>query len=143
MAQLWAFKLFDENGAALTVQQILNEADALKHEFLHRTSTEVEAIIKIARNNIATPEATMRRKRIRDKRNNLIAHLNRRVVTDPSNFASGLVVRWKDLLSEFDLAASILDDLCLASYGGRPSYEVPGSEDYENVISLIGQTLDK
>jgi len=85
----------------------------------------------------------MRRKRIRDKRNNLIAHLNRRVVTDPSNFASGLVVRWKDLLSEFDLAASILDDLCLASYGGRPSYEVPGSEDYENVISLIGQTLDK
>ena len=137
IAQLWAFKLFDEDKAALTIHRILKEAEGLKHQFPHRTSAQVEAMIKMAYAKMVSSAA--RRKRIRDKRNNLIAHLNRQVVTNPSDFGSGYIVRWSDLLAEFDLAASILDDLCLATCNVAPSYEVVGADDMENVISLIGR----
>jgi hypothetical protein len=90
VAQMNAFKLFDKQAGTLTVPRLLENAEVLKGRFVHATPSEVDSIVSVARRQIARmlPDSY---DKIESKRNNLLAHINQRIVTQRKNWENN----WK------------------------------------------------
>jgi hypothetical protein len=140
VAQLWAFKLFDPD-SKLTVPCILVQASGLRTQFGHATPEQVDTIVKLANCKIAAMP-TDSRTQIRSKRHKVIAHLDQRLVTDPSKIAPDLKVTWSDILTELQIGSSIVTELSLAFRGSTPSYDLPGTDDYKRVLEAAMYFLD-
>lgn len=85
MAQLIAFKLFDEQRNALTIEYLLDRAAEHPEVFPKGTAEQVAAIVGIAREQISN--LSIHLIPIRAKRNRIIAHADSTIVRDPERLA--------------------------------------------------------
>jgi hypothetical protein len=142
VAQLNAFKLFDANSSTVTIPHLLEQAEGLRHKFVKADPSEVDAIVSCARGQIAGA-LTDALKKINFKRHNLIAHFNRRIVTDPEQLSKKLEVTFSDLGIVLQIASGILQELSERFRGKTPSYEVPGENDFERLLDVTSAGLPK
>lgn len=134
-AQLLAFKLFDKRPETITIERLLSLAEKNPQIFGNRTQAQVDAIIQIARNQIASLDAP--RRRIHAKRNRVIAHLEQTVVHDPAKAEAATRVTFSDLNEVFAFAESILNELAGAFRDTAASFDLIGVTDYETVGNWI------
>jgi hypothetical protein len=134
-AQLLAFKLYDKRPETITVGRLLALAEANPQIFRHRTAAQVAASVKIARNQIASMKAPL--KRIHAKRNRVIAHLEQTAVHDPAKVEAATRVTFSDLNEVFFFAEGILNELAGAFRDTTASFDLIGGTDYEVVGDWI------
>jgi len=133
-AQLIAFKLFDPRQGTMTVEYLLNRAEELKSSFGNATAEQVEEVIKIARRQVASLHDPL--KKIRAKRNRVLAHVDPSIVSSPEKLAKQVELTFSDLNIVFGFGGQILNDVSLAFRGASQVFELFGADDYEMVFSL-------
>ena len=69
----------------MTVEYLLNRAEELKSSFGNATAGQVEEVIKIARRQVASLHDPL--KKIRAKRNRVLAHVDPSIVSSPEKLA--------------------------------------------------------
>lgn len=94
----------------------------------------------MAKNRIAR-SPTNHREQIQSKRNKLIAHLDQRLILDRAKIEPDLVVTSSDIKVELGMAESILTELSERFRGIKRVYEVPGVDDYKQVLEAVMQFL--
>jgi len=135
VAQLIAFKLFDPRHGTMTVEYLLARAEELKGSFANATAGQVEDMVKTARMRIATISDSL--KKIRAKRNRVLAHVDVTIVSNPEKLAKDVELTFSDLNVVLATAGSILNDLAVASRDISPLYDMIGADDYKSAVALI------
>lgn len=135
IAQLIAFKLFDPQSNALTVEDLLSRAEELRTSFAHGTPSQVEAVVKVARSQIASLAPQL--KKIRAKRSRVLAHLDRTVIDNPEKLARAVALTFSDLNLIFNTAGNILNEVSVKFRDASTLYDLIDSEDYESAVGLI------
>ncbi len=135
IAQLIAFKLFDPQHGTMTVEYLLAKADELKSSFPNATPAQVKAVVESARIQIANLTAPL--KKIRAKRNRVLAHVDLAIVSNPEKLAKQVELTFSDLNLVLNTARDILNELSVKSRDTSTLYDVLGSDDYEMAVSLI------
>jgi hypothetical protein len=134
-AQLIAFKLFDTRRGTMTVEYLLNRAEELKSSFGNATAGQVEEVIKIARTQMASLHDPL--KKIRAKRNRVLAHADPSIISSPEKLAKHVELTFSDLNIVFGLGGQILNEVSLGFRGASQVFELLGADDYEMAVSLI------
>jgi hypothetical protein len=136
IAQLIAFKLFDTHKGTATIFYLLEQARHLSNIFGNADPVQVEAIVQTASDKISRP-LSKPLKQIRAKRNRVLAHLDRTIISDPEKVATQAKVTWTDLNVIFDISGQILNDVSVAFRDSSPLWDLIGSEDYTSTIDLV------
>ncbi|MHB8540252.1 MAG: hypothetical protein ACYDCD_04815 [Candidatus Acidiferrales bacterium] len=76
-------------------------------------------------------------KRIRAKRNRILAHVDPTIVTQPEKVAEKTEIKFVDLNLIFDTAGDIVNSISVAFRDAFSILELIGATDYENAIQLI------
>lgn len=134
-AQMLAFKLFDTRRGSMTIEYLLGRAMECSPGFQGATPTQVSEIIGAARNQILAIEDPL--KRIRAKRNRILAHVDPTIVTQPEKVAEKTEIKFVDLNLIFDTAGDIVNSISVAFRDAFSILELIGATDYENAIQLI------
>jgi len=134
-AQLIAFKLFDPQKRTMTVEYLLEHAAEIQGSFAHATPAQVDAIIKIARAQIANLDAPLTK--IRTKRNRMLAHLDPTTVQDPVRLSKQVELTFSDLNLVLSTAGDILNELSRGFRDSMSFYDIVSADDYKNAIGLI------
>ena len=136
VAQLIAFKLFDERSGSMTIEYLLARAEELKQSFPNASPTQVEAVVKIARGQIqGTLEAPLTK--IRAKRNRVLAHSDPTIIRNPGKLTKEVELTFSDLNAVLNVAGIVLNEVSVAFRDTSPLYEMIGADDYEMAVSLI------
>jgi hypothetical protein len=135
MAQLIAFKLFDEQRNALTIEYLLDRAAEHPEVFPKGTAEQVAAIVGIAREQISN--LSIHLIPIRAKRNRIIAHADSTIVRDPERLAKDTQVTFSNLNAIFETAAGALNEISVAYRDVSPLWPLLGDDDFEVAVQLI------
>jgi hypothetical protein len=95
----------------------------------------MEAVVKIARTQIANLNAPL--KKIRAKRNRVLAHVDQAIVRDPAKLARQVELTFSDLNLVLNTGGSILNELSVKLRDSSPLYDMIGADDYQSAIHLI------
>lgn len=136
VAQLIAFKLFDKNHGTLSIYYLLKHAENLKGAFLNAIPSQVEAILRVANGQI-TGLLTSPLQQIYLKRNRMLAHFDRTIISDPEKVEAEVKVTFSELNIIFNVAGSVLNEVSVRFRDVSASYDMVGSEDYKAAIDLI------
>ncbi|MHB8485094.1 MAG: AbiU2 domain-containing protein [Candidatus Acidiferrales bacterium] len=134
-AQMLAFKLFDSRRGSLTIEYLLNRVTDCGSDFQKAAPTEVSALVRTSRAQISAIEEPL--KRIRARRNRILAHVDPTIVTHPERVAKETEIRFVDLNRIFDTAGNIVNSISSVLLGGFSLLELMGESDYENAVQLI------
>jgi hypothetical protein len=136
VAQLIAFKLFDTHHGTMTIHYLLENAEDLKTSFHYGTPAQVEAVVEIARTQISSA-LTDPLRRIRAKRNRVLAHVDPTIIRKPEKLVAEVAVTFSDLNLILSIAGSILNELSVKLRDTSPLYDMLDSDDYKTVIDLV------
>jgi hypothetical protein len=136
IAQLIAFKLFDTHKGTATIFYLLEQARNPSNVFGNANPVQVESIVQAAFDKISGP-LSKPLKQIRAKRNRVLAHLDRTLISDPEKVATQAKVTWSDLNVIFDISGQILNDVSVGFRDSSPMWDLIGSEDYTTAFDLI------
>jgi hypothetical protein len=134
-AQLLAYKLFDTQGNAMTVESLLDITEKQEGMFQYAAPDEVREIVKTAREQIE--ELADPLKPVRAKRNRILAHSDATIVRDPVALEKEVKVTWAGLNRIFTAAGEILNELSRVLNDVTSILEVIGAADYEMVVQLV------
>jgi hypothetical protein len=135
MAQLLAYKLFDTQGNAMTIEGLLATAEEHCSAFEHAAPEEVQAIVQIARVQIGNLDRPL--KLVRAKRNRILAHSDPTIITDPARLEKEVKVTLPDLNQIFFVAGSVLNEISRVFKDTTSIMEIIGGKDYKSVIDLV------
>jgi hypothetical protein len=93
MSQMFAAKLYDKTSGAVTVKSLLDAAQSQAGMFKHGTPQEVSAAVKEAETRVAALVPIL--KSVQDRRNQALAHLDSRTVTNPAALDVNAKSRWQ------------------------------------------------
>lgn len=125
LAQLIAFKLFDLRHGTMTVEYLLDRAEELKTSFPNATAGQVEAVVDIARGQIVSLGDSL--KKIRAKRNRVLAHVDPAIVSSPEKVAKQVELTFSDLNLVLNTAGNILNEISVKFRDGWSLYEMLGT----------------
>jgi hypothetical protein len=125
LAQLIAFKLFDLRHGTMTVEYLLDRAEELKTSFPNATAGQVEAVVDIARGQIVSLGDSL--KKIRAKRNRVLAHVDPAIVSSPEKLAKQVELTFSDLNLVLNTAGNILNEISVKFRDGWSLYEMLGT----------------
>jgi AbiU2 len=134
-AQMGAFKLFDRQQSALTVFYLLELAKRSPSVFAKASPDQVAKLVADSESKINLISESVRQ--IGNKRNRVLAHSDRTVVTDPEKLARITEVTFTDLKAVFDASGAVLNDVSVAFRDASQSWPLIGGEDYETAIQMI------
>lgn len=134
-ALLPAFKLFDTQPKAVTIPRLLQLAEDHPNVFANAKPSQVNAIVQIARNQIAGIQDAL--KVINSRRNRVIAHLESTAVSNPRKLERLTRVTYSDLNKIFTFAASIINDVSVALRDISPLFDAIGIADYKTIGDLV------
>jgi hypothetical protein len=133
VAQLAAFKLFDTQPNALTVQSLLNKAVQIPTAFAD--ASEIKAIIDRGWQSISGLQKPL--ETLSHKRNRIIAHTDSTIIRDPSRLAQQCNVTFSELDQVIQAAETILNDL-LGVYNKQSNdMHLSDEKDFREAIQLI------
>lgn len=125
LAQLIAFKLFDLRHGTMTVEYLLDRPEELKTSFPNATAGQVEAVVDIARGQIVSLGDSL--KKIRAKRNRVLAHVDPAIVSSPEKLAKQVELTFSDLNLVLNTAGNILNEISVKFRDGWSLYEMLGT----------------
>jgi hypothetical protein len=135
VAQLLAYKLFDTQGNAMTIESLLDTAEEHPDAFPHATPEEFRAIIGVARAHIKNLDSQL--KPIRAKRNRVLAHADPTIIINPEKLAKEVKVTFSDLNQIFFFSGNILNEISRTFKDATSIMEIIGADDYKSAIDLI------
>lgn len=135
MSQMFAAKLYDKKSRTVTVTSLLDAADFYAGAFKHGTRKEVCDAVKDAQKRMA--ELLPILKAVRDRRNQAIAHLDPKMVTDPKALETEAKLTLKDLEKIFEETGTILNEFYRLWKDTTAVMEFIGDEDYSMALDLI------
>jgi hypothetical protein len=134
-AQLYAAKLFDEHDDCASIPWLLKQARNRSDEFKNRPAAELQEAIEEAEQTriMLTPVLTT----LKNRRDRWLAHLDRKTVRDPAQFARDSELTYPELDGLFTLAAHILNTM--ADLHGVPGFIIDGRDydDFSHTLDLI------
>ena len=136
MAQMYLAKLYDKQREAVTVEALVKRADQSAAAFPSAKPERIREIVQIARSLI--DELRPKLKAIEIRRNEYLAHLDPGTIRDlgSMNRRAGLTI--SDLDSALVETTNILNLFSQALDGTVSIPMLYGSEDYKNVLKLVG-----
>ena len=108
MSQMFAAKLYDKTSGAVTVKSLLDAAQSQAGMFKHGTPQEVSEAVKEAETRIAALVPIL--KSVQDRRNQALAHLDPRTVTNPAALDVNAKLTLADLEKVFAETGAILNE---------------------------------
>lgn len=135
MSQMFAAKLYDKKTGTVTVTSLLDAAEFYAGVFKHGTRQEVCDAVKDAQKRIA--EILPILKAVRDRRNQAIAHLDPKTVTDPKALETEAKLTVKDLEKIFEETGAILNEFSRLWKDTTAAMEFIGDDDYTMALDLI------
>jgi hypothetical protein len=134
-AQMGAFKLIDRQPGALTIFYLLELAKRNPSVFVKASPDQIATLVADSESEINLIADSVRQ--IGNKRNRVLAHSDRTVVTDPEKLAKITEVTFADLKDVFDASGRVLNNVSVAFRDASQSWPLIGGEDYETAIQLI------
>jgi len=130
-AQLYAFKLFDQQRGTITIERLLSIAERNPQIFPHGSQAQLTAKIVTARRQILGMDKSL--EKIDAVRNGIIAHMDQTFIHDPVKLAAETRVTFTDLNIVFMFTESILNELAAAFRGTVASFDLVDVKDYQTV----------
>jgi hypothetical protein len=137
MAQMYAAKLYDTTRAAVTVQSLIRAAKSQANDFKYGTPQEVTTALKEAETRINGLNTILTA--IKDRRNQLLAHLDPRTVKDPAGLASRAKLTFTELGRVFSETGVVLNELSRLWEDVTSSMELVDDDDYLGALSRIAE----
>jgi hypothetical protein len=135
IAELIAFKLFDEQRNALNIEFLLDRTSGCASFFQNAGPDQLSAIVATSRTQIANLATHLMP--IRARRNRIIAHADSTIVRDPTKLAQLTQITFSNLNAIFGTAAHILNDISVAYKDVSPLWPMIGDDDFKGAIQLI------
>ena len=132
-AQLSAARLFDEHKDCAGIPWLLKQAKHRREEFSFRTADELDNAIREAEGICATQSSVLASLKLR--RDRWLAHLDKKTIRDPEQFANDTKLTYLELESLFGCAEIILNSV--ADQRGEAGFLIFG-DDYDD----LSHTLD-
>ena len=132
-AQLSAARLFDEHKDCAGIPWLLKQAKHRRKEFSFRTTDELDNAIREAEGICATQSSVLASLKLR--RDRWLAHLDKKTIRDPEQFANDTKLTYLELESLFGCAEIILNSM--ADQRGEAGFLIFG-DDYDD----LSHTLD-
>lgn len=136
-SQLCAARLFDRSGDSLSVYEVLRRAEGQIENFKDATPEEALSAIREARKQMKAKGAVLRRLKVR--RDKVIAHLDLRHSQNPDEFAEQIKLSYGELEQLFKLAGDILNDISGRYMSATSMLEPLDLHDYRNALELIAK----
>jgi hypothetical protein len=135
MSQMFAAKLYDKTSGTVTMDSLLDAAECYAGVFKHGTRQEVSAAVKDAqkRMDALLPIFTA----VRDRRNQAIAHLDPKTVTDPKALETEAKLTVKDLEKIFSETEAILNEFSRLWINTTAAMKFIGDDDYSFALDQI------
>jgi hypothetical protein len=139
-AQLCAARLFDTQGDSVGIPWLLRQAKHRREEFNFRTADDRNLAMAASEEICAAQEKVLAA--IKHRRDRWLAHLDRRTIRDPEQFAKDAALTYPELEALFDGAAEILNmmaDLC-----GQAGFLIFGDDynDLPRTLALIEKGVE-
>jgi hypothetical protein len=132
-AQLCAAKLFDTHDDCAGILWLLKQAKHRRDEFSFRTADELDEAIKEAERLCAAKASELTA--LKHRRDRWLAHLDKKTIRDPEQFAKGTKLTYPELEDLFVSAGQILNTM--ADLRGEAGFLIFG-DDYDD----LSHTLD-
>ena len=134
-SHMFAAKLYDKKTGTVTVTSLLDAAEFYAGAFKHGTRQEVRDAVEDARKRMTAllPVLTA----VRDRRNQAIAHLDPKTVTDPKALETEAKLTVKDLENIFAETGTILNEFSRLWKDTTAVMEFIGDDDYTMALDLI------
>lgn len=135
MSQMFAAKLYDKKAGTITVISLLHAAEFYAGVFKHGTQQEVCDAVKGAQKRMAEllPILTA----VRNRRNQAIAHLDPKTVTEPKALETEAKLTVKDLEKIFAETGAILNEFSRLWKDTTAVMEFIDDDDYTMALDLI------
>jgi len=135
MSQMFAAKLYDKTAGTVTVKSLLNVARSQAGKFKFGSPQEVSAVVKEAESRIAALIPIL--KSVQDRRNQALAHLDPRTVTNPEELDANAKLTVADLERIFEETGSVLNEFALLWQDVTSIMQLIDDEDYTSALDLI------
>jgi hypothetical protein len=135
MSQMFAAKLHDKMTGTVTVTSLLDAAELYAGAFEYGTRKDVCGAVKEAQKRIAALLPIL--KAVRDRRNQAIAHLDPKTVTDPQALETEAKLTVKDLERIFEETGAILNEFSRLWKDTTSVMEFIDDDDYTTALDLI------
>jgi hypothetical protein len=135
MSQMFAAKLYDKTSGAVTVKSLLDAAQSQTGVFKHGTPQEVSAAIEEAKTRIAAIVPIL--KSVQDRRNQALAHLDPRTVTNPAGLDATAKLTLVDLERVFAESGAILNEFSRLWLDTTSIMNLIDDDDFTSALDLI------
>jgi AbiU2 len=135
LAQMTVARLYDKTRGAVTIRTMLRDAPLQLSTFRNATEDEARTAIHKSRQRIAAIEPIL--KVIRRRRNEWLAHLDPKTVTNPAALAARAKLTIPDLEKAFKETEAIIVELYSRHQGVYGELEFIGGDDYEAALNWI------
>jgi AbiU2 len=131
-AQLCAARLFDTHDDCAGILWLLRQAKHRREEFSSRTTGELDEAIKQAERVCAAKESVLTA--LKHRRDRWLAHLDRKTIRDPEQFARDTKLTYPELEDLLASAADILNTI--ADLRGHAGFLIFG-DDYDDLSHSV------
>lgn len=135
MSQILAAKLYDKTSGAITVKSLLAEAQSKAGMFKYGTSQEVSTAVMEAETRIAALVPIL--KCIQDRRNQALAHLDLKTVTNPTGLNVSAKLTLADLEKVFAETSTILNEFSRLWQDMTSVMDFVDDDDFTSALDLI------
>jgi len=135
LAQMAIAKIYDKTGGAVTMEKMLREASLSLGSFKRGSRQEITDAIAKARAVVNALEPVL--KSIRTRRNEWLAHLDPRTVTNPQALAAKAKLSFPDLDRAFRETEKILLEIDSLYAGVIGELSLVGGDDYKIALDWI------
>ena len=136
-ALMYAAKLHDKSHGTITIRSALDAAQRVAGTFVHATAENVRKILSLAEAQLSQFERTL--SAIEARRNQYLAHLDPKMVLDPTEIDAQATITIDELDSLFVETGNILNDISQTHHGVFSGLELIDADDYENALRLIAE----
>jgi hypothetical protein len=134
-AFLYAAKIFDGHRDSLNIEYVLRRAEAERRSLPQNAVKPLEESLLAAKNKM--PELKSALEAVRTRRDKVLAHLDKEVVSKPSQVAQDSEITVSELQKIFDYAWEILNGVSAFYWSFSFSHELLDIDDYEGVLDWV------
>jgi hypothetical protein len=131
-AQLCAARLFDTHSECVGILWLLKQAKHRREEFSHRSVGDLDEAIRDAEHICAAKASVLAA--LKHRRDKWLAHLDKKTIRDPEQFAKDARLSCPELEDLFASATNILNTM--ADLHGQAGYLVFG-DDYDDLSHTL------
>ena len=135
LAQMAVARLYDKTKGAVTIRTMLREAAGQLSTFQNATPQEAMEVIQKCEHRVIGIEPIL--KAIRRRRNEWLAHLDPRIVANPTALAARAKLTMPDLEKAFSETEKTVVELFSRHQGVFGELDFIGGDDYEMALNWI------